>query len=320
MSISSKWLKYIFRAGRAQLFLLRKLFSVKKISLLIVLASMALSSLWAQQQPDSLSTPRVTTGSPAAEPARPVLAATFQHCLQNHPYYNFFGQPQPVYMLEKSPGNDETLFYLLLGFVFFFALIKAGFGKYVNDLFTLFFKGTLRQHQLREQLLQSPLPSLLLNLLFLLSFSFYGALLARQQGWVPAIGFWRLWLYLLVILFLIYIGKFLVIKTLGWMLRITRATDIYLFVVFMANKMIGIFLLPILFMLAFPAPGWNQAVLVLSVFLLFLLLGYRFLLSFRLVRSEIKLNLFHFFIYICAFEIAPLLLIYKVLLTFAESI
>jgi len=47
------------------------------------------------------------------------------------------------------------------------------------------------------------------------------------------------------------------------------------------------------------------------------MLFYRFIISYRPVRSEIKVNRFHFFLYLCAFEIAPLLLIYKVLLTIA---
>jgi hypothetical protein len=45
---------------------------------------------------------------------------------------------------------------------------------------------------------------------------------------------------------------------------------------------------------------------------------YRFIISYTPIRNEIKLNRFHFFIYLCAFEIAPLLLIYKVLLIFVE--
>jgi hypothetical protein len=44
------------------------------------------------------------------------------------------------------------------------------------------------------------------------------------------------------------------------------------------------------------------------------LLLYRFVLGYTAIRNEVKFNLFHFFLYLCAFELAPLLLIYKVLL------
>jgi len=46
------------------------------------------------------------------------------------------------------------------------------------------------------------------------------------------------------------------------------------------------------------------------------LLIYRLILSFGAVRNQVRVNFFHFFLYLCAFEIAPLLLVYKGLLLY----
>ena len=135
---------------------------------------------------------------------------------------------------------------------------------------------------------------------------------------MPGTDLWLLWLNCMLVLVVVYLGKFLVLKTMGWVLRISRATDIYLFVVFMVNKMAGIFLLPVLLLLAFPEPQLLPVIISISLFVLALLLVYRILVSYRLIRNEIKLNLFHFFLYLCAFEIAPLLMIFKVVLKFVE--
>ncbi|MBL0134171.1 MAG: DUF4271 domain-containing protein [Chitinophagaceae bacterium] len=202
--------------------------------------------------------------------------------------------------------------------IFYYALVRAFFPKYEANLFTLFFRATLRQQQLREQLLQSPLPSLFLNILFILSGSLYISFLARYEGVLQQLDFWILWIYAMGALAGIYIGKFLVIKTIGWILRFTKASDAYIFVVFMVNKMTGIFLLPVLLLMAFPSESLLPVVVTLSLIMLVVLLAYRFLISYRVVRNEIKVNPFHFFIYLCAFEIAPLLLIYKVLLNIVE--
>lgn len=238
--------------------------------------------------------------------------------LRNHPYFNFFGKPISLVSEEKATVGSETFFYLLLGLIFYYALVRAIFPKYEANLFALFFRATLRQQQLREQLLQSPLPSLFLNILFVVSGSLYISFLARYDGILKGVDFWLIWLYAMGGLAAIYTGKFLVIKTVGWILRVTRASDAYIFVVFMVNKMTGIFLLPILLLLAFPKEDLVPGVVTLSLVFLVILLLYRFLLSYRVVRNEIKVNPFHFFIYLCAFEIAPLLLVYKVLLNFVE--
>ena len=242
----------------------------------------------------------------------------FQEVLRNNLYYKFFGKPLQIVMQEKQVNGSEKFFYLLVILFFYYGLIRVIFSKYLGDLFTLFFRATLRQQQLREQLLQNPLPSLLLNIQFLVTGSLYAALLARYNNILAQTDLWLLSLYCLGLLVSIYTVKFLTLKTMGWILRISRATDVYLFIVFMVNKMAGIFLLPVLLLMAFPYYPILPAIIALSLFVLALLLGYRFFVSFRLVRNEIKLNLFHFFLYLCAFEIAPLLLIYKALLTFVE--
>jgi hypothetical protein len=242
----------------------------------------------------------------------------FQEVLRNNLYYKFFGKPLQIVMQEKRVYGSEKFFYLLVILFFYYGLIRVIFSKYLGDLFTLFFRATLRQQQLREQLLQNPLPSLLLNIQFLVTGSLYAAILARYNKILDQTDLWLLCLYCFGLLVSIYIGKFLTLKTMGWILRISRATDVYLFIVFMVNKMAGIFLLPVLLLLAFPYPPLIPAIIALSLFVLALLLGYRFFVSFRLVRNEIKLNLFHFFLYLCAFEIAPLLLIYKALLSIVE--
>jgi hypothetical protein len=80
--------------------------------------------------------------------------------------------------------------------------------------------------------------------------------------------------------------------------------------------MIGILLLPFLVLLAFSVNGVYSSGLTLSLCLTGGLLVYRFVLSFAAVRNQVRVNPFHFFLYLCAFEIAPLLLIYKGLLLF----
>ena len=80
--------------------------------------------------------------------------------------------------------------------------------------------------------------------------------------------------------------------------------------------MLGIFLMPFVLMLAYTDGNVYSFVFFLSFALIGVMLLYRFLLSFAAVKSQIKLSPFHFFIYLCAFEIAPLLIIYKGLLLF----
>jgi hypothetical protein len=263
------------------------------------------------------SSPPAAGDIPADAP--PVLGF-WQKVLSANPFFNFTGKPVvQAFEIHRSNSKD-SLFYLLVGILFYFALIRVFFEKYFNNLMTLFFRVSLRQQQIREQVLQTPLPSLLLNILFIISAGLYACFLLHYSPIGAGIRFWVLYLYCMLLLGVVYLAKFLVLKFIGWVFSISRATDIYVFIVFLVNKMLGIFLLPFLIIITFSSPGIREIFITVSLAMVFVLWSYRVLAAYRPVRNEIKLTPFYFFLYLCAFEIAPLLLIYKVLLTYLEKV
>lgn len=238
--------------------------------------------------------------------------------LRSNSNYHFYGKPVSLVIESRTVHHHEGLFYYVLGLVLFVALLRLIFYKYVSTLFTLFFRATLRQQQLREQMLQSPLPALLMNLFFMVSGATYLALLAQYYQLQISGSFWMTLLYALIMVSSVYSAKFILLQVAGWIFGIRQVAETYLFAVFLINKMVGIFLLPFIVLMAFPDPALVPVVVTVSYIMLAGMLLYRFMISYRPLRSEIKLNRLHFFLYLCAFEIAPLLLIYKVLLAHVE--
>jgi hypothetical protein len=281
-------------------------------------------------RPDSTSTRDTLKGTgvvPAASAAAasdkdkgPAALTFWKAVLTANPFFNFLGQPVRQQFELHRANSKDSLFYLLLGILFYFALVRIFFEKYFGNLMTLFFRVSLRQQQIREQVLQTPLPSLLLNFLFIITGGLYACFLLHYSRFAPTINFWLLYVNCMVGLGVIYLVKFLVLKFCGWVFNIARATDTYIFIVFLVNKMLGIFLLPFLILITFSGPSAREIFITISLVMVFVLLMYRVLAAFRPVRNEIKLTPFHFFLYLCAFEIAPLLLIYKVLLAYLEKV
>lgn len=253
------------------------------------------------------------------EQRRTRLIAGIQALLKTHPVFHFDGEPEKLNIEIKKTNGSEGLFYFLIGLLLYFAMIKLVFYNYLGAMFILFFRSTLRRQQLQEQLLQTPLPGLLLNLFFLVNAGVYCAFLAFHYGFSFAKHFWLTAAYCIVFVGIIYLVKYIVLKITGWIFGISHVTDTYIFIVFMVNKILGIFLLPILILMAFPSPVLFPSALIISYIMIILLFIYRFALSYNAVRNEIKLTGLHFFLYLCAFEIAPLLLIYRVLLSFLIS-
>ena len=241
---------------------------------------------------------------------------SYRAVLKTHPWFNFFGKPENRASQERQTTGKEALFYMLTGLMFFFAVIKILFSKYVGNLMGLVFRGSLRQKQIREQLLQTPLPSLLLNIFFVIVGGLYIFFLLQHYKAMPVTGFWLLLLYCVLAVGLVYLVKFLVLKFTGWIFNIRDAADTYIFIVFLVNKLLAIFLLPLLIIMSFSLASWANVLLTLSYVMVGVFFAYRYIVSFAPVRREVKVSQFHFFMYLCAFELVPLLLIYKVLMSF----
>lgn len=239
--------------------------------------------------------------------------------LKSFPFLNFSGNAVRIRQDQYEAKSYDGIFYMLVGLLFLFAIIKLVFGRYLGNLLTLFFRVSMRQQQIREQVIQSPVPSLLLNLLFVLSGGLYGSFLLIYYNYVNPDRFWAFFLYGSLVLAIVYLVKFLFLKTTGWIFNIVRPVETYLFIVFMTNKIIGIFLLPFLVILSFSSPLISLICITISAIMIVIFYIYRLIASFKTLRKEINISGLHFILYLCAFEIAPLLLIYKVLLTYLEK-
>ncbi len=325
---------------------------LKKISGLLCLLLFIASGLAGQQGPDSLSRTadslsQLDTVSPAGvEPAVPEQLPQSRRPLydtgwvfpdkrlsgqrlqweimQHHPFFRYRpARPGATLFTGERAGGEirrangkESFFYSLLFLIMLFALLRRSFPKYFTDLFRLFFRTTLKERQISEQLMQTPLPSVLLNVFFTLSAGYYICLLLLYFGLIEENSFWISYLYTVAGLAAAYLLKFVGLKVFGWIFSMELPARSYIFIVFIINKMIGILLLPFLLVLAFSTGAAYTLGLTLSWCLLAGLVIYRLILTYGVVRNQVRVSPFHFFLYVMAFEVAPLLLVYKALLDY----
>lgn len=231
------------------------------------------------------------------------------------PYVPFNKPPLFMVIQEKVQHSKDEIFYLLCGLAFVVALVRLLFPKYFDGLFLMLFQTSFRQRQTKEQMAQDHLPSLLLNLVFIVSGGIYFEFILMRNG-LDQFSFWWLLLYSTSILSIIYIAKYIFLLFSGWMFNEKMAANTYIFVVFLVNKVLGIALIPFLLVIAFSSDDIVQVAVIISLFVVGILLFYRYLVSLGTFHREFKVSALHFFLYLCAVEILPLLLIYKALFNY----
>jgi len=212
----------------------------------------------------------------------------------------------------KDSSSKDILFYALLCIVIVLAIVKLIFPRYVKNIFAIIFQTQFRQVQTREQLSQDNVASMLLNILFIISTSFFIALALENIGFVKY-SFWYVALVACIALICIYLFKLLFTQFLGWIYNKSTAATAYNFIVFIINKILGIVFIPILFLIAFSNKLMAHQVIEVSLAIIAILLFFRLFITYKSVSNILKINAFHFFLYFCCVEILPLLIMFKFL-------
>jgi hypothetical protein len=234
--------------------------------------------------------------------------------LHENIFLNTTAKPVAMQNRVKHQPTDDLLFYVLVSILLILSVLSFSYSQYFNNLFRVFSNVPLRQGQLTDQLLQAKLPSLLFNILFTITGGIYIYLLFKYYHAVPNSKTVSLMLFCIVLLSIIYLGKFLSLKFTGWLTGYTEVTNTYLFVIFLINKIAGILLLPFIIIMAFSDSGLVSSSVAVSLLFICLLIILRFYRSFGLLKHQLKISSFNFFVYIIGLEVVPLLLIYKSLL------
>lgn len=230
---------------------------------------------------------------------------------------NVKGIPAATVISYKKINKETTIyFYITAALLLILGILKTFFPRYFNTLFRVFFNTSLRQNQLTDQLEQAKLPSLIFNIFFILAAGLYLCLILRYYGMQRESELWKLFGLCTVALGFCYFIKFITLRLIGWVTNFMSEAGMYIFIVFLHNKIAGILLLPFIIILAFSSKT-AAAYAVLSSGLVFaLIILMRFYRSYSVLHSKLKISGFHFLLYILAFEVIPVAIVYKTALLF----
>lgn len=212
---------------------------------------------------------------------------------------------------QLNPSWFTLALILILGCLTWF---RYFFHRIFTQLVSAFFNPTTANQIVRDESVLLQRASLVLSIL---SYALMGMFLYRISyhfHWqIPFFqtGLLRFTLFSLLVA-LAYSFKMVAVRFLSSLFDQERPAAHYIFAIFLTVMMCGLVLLPANILIAYapePVPQW-------ALFITLTLVGILFL--FRLVKAAFiwlsipGASFFHLFLYFCAFEIAPLLIIWKI--------
>lgn len=215
--------------------------------------------------------------------------------------------------LPHKTVDHTVTFYLLLVLASILGGIKTLYPKYFNDLWRAFLNPTLGNRQLRDIIQAASYPNLLMNLFACIVLGVW--LFYFTSVFVD----WRFsgLSHAMIVLLLVsgacvtYFVKYLFVGFVGWIFHMQHTTDLYNFNIFLVNKILGMFLLPFVVCFAFMNLQWASSLAVVSSLLALAFLANRYLRSWGIFAQFFMNSRFHFFMYLCAFEVLPMAVVLK---------
>lgn len=217
---------------------------------------------------------------------------------------------KPVPVTKHTP---DWVFPVLLAALTVFTFLKVYYSRYFNRLFSAFVSSNLTNQMVRDENILVQRASILLNLTFNITGALLLYFISVWQQWDILgldFGFGR-FIFFILLVAAVYTLKLLILKSCGIIFGIDREMVSYIFNIFLVNNVLGIVLLPLVALIAFAA--WIPAIWIIKVATGVIILAFMY----RLWKGIIVglgspfFSAFYLFLYLCALEIAPLVVLLK---------
>ncbi len=216
---------------------------------------------------------------------------------------------------QKGFGSSDWMVGVIIVSLILFGWLRFGFGKFVNAAIqaaTSFFAA--RRIKEEANVLRNRV-FIFINILFFINLSlFIAQFIDFNHYTIPYLEGIVLFFAILGAIMAIYLTKALFLQLLDFFFLTERVFTYYNTTVFIYNRMVGLFLLPIICIVPFVSSRAASGLFLAG----FIVVGLFYLLRiFRGLQIGFKnrLSIFYLILYLCALEILPILVVYKLVVS-----
>lgn len=149
-------------------------------------------------------------------------------------------------------------------------------------------------------------------LLFFAAGGFYVYLAGQVLEFFPSDQAWAYWQRLSLGIAAYYLGKQLLLAVLGWIFSLEKESSQYSFMIMIFAIVTGMFFIPASLLLSYAPASTTKVILYCSIIVLVLIYLLRAVRALLINSRLMSSGPLHFLLYICAVELAPLLILYRI--------
>ncbi len=250
-----------------------------------------------------------------ADPSRPdkLIDSLFKKYLYKG--YGFLDLPPASKSILREGRSRQTrdpwIVVAIIGLLLYTAIINRIMSKDFESVWQSFYSKRVLTQVGREDGLINSWTFLTLFLLFGLTFGLFLYQLAAYYHVYYSIGGVRLFLTLSFIILVLFAVKFLILKFIGFVFNINKLVSEYLSVLYLTYFNIAFVFLPVAVCFSLLSAPLIPYILAIALILIVIIFVWQYLRSSVNIISNILFHKFYLFVYLCALEICPILILIK---------
>jgi len=226
-------------------------------------------------------------------------------------YQNYKKKENPYQLGRSIPKGNVWL----LGFIFImlvvFAILRNAFSKQLSAIVQSFFSNRILNNINKEDNLFSSWPFLLLFIQFGFILGMFFFLVAQYYDMYQAKDGFKFFFSISIIIIIFYALKLIILRFLGFLFNVQRPVNEYISILYLSYFNASLLFIPLVVAFALSPLKYGVIYIAIAVLLLGIIFAFQLLRAGITILSNNKFSRMHLFLYFCALEICPILILIK---------
>ena len=267
----------------------------------------------ADETPAASSNPRLNTETPVVADTVKVLPSSqstikLVDIWETHELKAVHQSPQ-----QLKDSNPDWLFLVLIIVLGVLTYLRVFYRKNFFQIIAACFNNNLTNQIVRDENLLMQRASVMLNVTFSIIAASYIYLVSIHYDWSldgMGTGFIR-FVFLALLVSAAFTLKFLILRFCAYLFNLGREMSTYIFNIFIINNLLGIALVPFVALILFGNSIDSAVLIIAAVSIIAIAWLYRIGRGILIAARYPDFSPIYLFLYLCALEIAPLLVLVK---------
>nr|WP_121269550.1 DUF4271 domain-containing protein [Pedobacter schmidteae] len=207
-------------------------------------------------------------------------------------------------------GNLWVLGVIALLMVLF-ASLKISFSKQLQTIVQSFFSNRILNNLNKEDNLFTSWPFLLLFVQFGFTIGMFFYLVTQYYHMSFADSGFRFYLSISILIVVLYVLKIVLLRALGYLFNIQKPVNEYISILYLSYFNIALMFIPLVIAFALSPLKFGPYYIAISFILLTIVFVFQFIRAGVNILSHYRFSKVYLFLYFCALEICPILILIK---------